>query len=157
MTNLNSYMKSLFLLFATFISLNALAQNSKEADAITGVWQSGSGKARIQIFKGNDDRFHGKIVWLREPNYEDGKPKVDRHNPDQSRKKVPIMGLQMLRNFQYEGDRVWVDGKIYDPEKGSDYSCKLTLESENTLHVRGFIGISLFGRTDTWKRITEKR
>ena len=37
MTNLNSYMKSLFLLFATFISLNALAQNSKEADAITGV------------------------------------------------------------------------------------------------------------------------
>jgi len=141
----------LFLVVGSFIFQN------KEADAILGVWLSGSGKAKIKIFKDSENKFHGKIVWLREPKYEDGTVKVDKNNPDEGRKKTPLLGLQNLRGFTFEGNNKWIDGQIYDPENGSDYSCKMELTDANTLEVRGFIGVSLFGRTDVWKRQVLKK
>lgn len=122
-----------------------------DPDAVLGIWLTGSGKAHIQIYK-DKNRYYGKIVWLREPLNEQGKPKVDKNNPDKAKKTQPLLGLQNLRDFVYDGDNTWVDGRIYDPEKGKDYSCKMELVDANTLEVRGFIGISLLGRTDTWKR-----
>jgi uncharacterized protein (DUF2147 family) len=144
-----------FCVAFTLFAFPQFAQTPKGADAVTGLWLTGSGKGKIQIFKGADGLYHGKIAWMKDP-LEEGKPKVDKNNPDAARKKVPLLGLQNLRGFRYEGDKTWIDGKIYDPEKGSDYSCKMTLVNENTLDVRGFIGLSLFGRTDTWKRVSDK-
>jgi len=143
-------------LFIFSLSLPILAQPS-ESDAILGVWLSGSGKARIKIYKDKAGKFNGKIVWLRDPKDENGNPKVDKNNPDDAKKKTPLMGLQNLRGFSYDGNKKWVDGQIYDPENGSDYSCKMELTDENTLEVRGFIGVSLFGRTDVWKRQVAKK
>lgn len=139
-----------WLPFLFLLSIGAWAQ--KDADAILGVWQSGSGKGHIQIYK-QGTKYFGKIVWLKEPNDESGKPKVDKNNSDEKKRTQPLMGLINLRDFTYEGDNVWEDGDIYDPEKGKEYSCKMTLINANTLEVRGYIGISLIGRTDTWKRI----
>ncbi len=124
------------------------------ADAILGVWLTGTGKGHVQIYK-QGNQYFGKIVWLKEPNDTDGKPKVDKNNPDAKKRSQPILGLINLRNFAYDDDNVWEDGKIYDPEAGKDYSCKMTLKDANTLDVRGFIGISLIGRTDTWKRVKQ--
>lgn len=148
----------LFLLLCIFaVAPFAEAQDKdKEADAILGVWLTGTGKGRIKIYKDTKGKYHGKIVWLREPNYEDGTPKVDKNNPDESKRKTPLMGYNNLKNFTYDGNNKWVDGTIYDPENGSEYNCKMELVDENTLEVRGFIGISLFGRTDTWKRQVKK-
>jgi uncharacterized protein (DUF2147 family) len=143
-------------LFLAGLTLPSFAE-STDGDAILGVWLSGSGKARIKIFKDNAGKYHGKIVWLRDPKDENGNPKVDKNNPDESKKKTPLLGLQNLRNFTYDGNKKWVDGQIYDPENGSDYSCKMELTDENTLEVRGFIGVSLFGRTDVWKRQVAKK
>ena len=60
--------------------------------------------------------------------------------------------LKVLKNFEYKGDGVWEDGKIYDPENGKTYSCKMTLRDSEHLDVRGFIGFSLLGRTENWTR-----
>ena len=46
----------------------------------------------------------------------------------------------------------WEEGKIYDPKSGNDYSCEIKMTDANTLEVRGYVGISMFGRTDVWKR-----
>jgi uncharacterized protein (DUF2147 family) len=140
---------------AILSGIPAFSQNPKGADAVTGLWLTGNGKGKIQIFKGSDGLFHGKIAWMTDP-LEDGKPKLDKNNPDPSKRKTPILGLQIMRGFRFDHDKIWVDGKIYDPERGSDYSCKMTLVNDKTLDVRGFIGLSLFGRTDTWKRISDK-
>lgn len=51
-----------------------------------------------------------------------------------------------------DGDGRWSVGQIYDPNSGKTYSCKLKLIDRNTLYVRGYIGISLIGRTETWRR-----
>ena len=59
----------------------------------------------------------------------------------------------VLTGFKYAGKNVWEDGKIYDPENGKTYSCKITLKANGDITVRGFIGISLLGRNTTWKRV----
>jgi uncharacterized protein (DUF2147 family) len=150
-------MKCKILVFcALLIMFKAYSQAPNEADAIIGVWESGNGKARIKIDKAND-KFNGRIVWLKEPLDEAGKPKVDKNNPDEALRSKPLLGYSMLKAFTYAGDKTWEEGTIYDPESGSTYSCTITMTDDNTLDVRGFIGVSLFGRTDVWKRVAIKK
>jgi uncharacterized protein (DUF2147 family) len=67
-------------------------------------------------------------------------------------KDQPILGMILLRNFHSEGDD-WVEGTVVDPENGKLYKGKIWAVGNNELHMRGFIGISLLGRTETWTRI----
>jgi uncharacterized protein (DUF2147 family) len=143
------------VLFGTFLSANLFAQDNP-GDAIIGVWESGSGKARVNIIK-SGNYYYGRIVWLREPNNEEGKPKVDKNNPDESKRNTPLLGMRMLASFEFKGNNVWEDGTIYDPESGSTYNCTISLTDKNTMNIRGFIGISAFGRTDVWKRLELKK
>ncbi len=133
--------------------LNSFAQ-TVTADAILGNWLTGSKKGVVQIYK-EGNKYNGKLIWLKTPTYEDGKPKVDKHNPDKAKQTAPLMGLNMLVGFVFE-DNKWVDGTIYDPEKGKTYSCKISMKGD-MLDVRGFIGISLIGRTDTWYKVQAKQ
>ena len=67
-----------------------------------------------------------------------------------------MKGLENLRDFVFKGENRWEEGRVYDPKNGNDYSCEMKLIEENTLEVRGFIGVSLFGRTDVLKRQIKK-
>jgi uncharacterized protein (DUF2147 family) len=142
-------MKALFLAFFTILSVVATAQALK-ADDIVGTWVTRDNKAHVQIFR-SGTTYSGKIIWLKEP-LRDGKPKVDSKNPKPALRQQPIVGLQILKGFSFDEDE-WEDGNIYDPESGKDYSCKITMPDRNTLKVRGYVGISLLGRTETWKRL----
>lgn len=136
--------------------MSSIAFGQTDADGILGVWETGNGKARIKVDKVGD-KYFGRIVWLREPNDETGKAKVDKNNPDEALRQKPLLGYSMLKDFQYKGEKIWEEGTIYDPESGSTYSCTITMTDQNTLDVRGFIGVSLFGRTDVWKRVIIKK
>lgn len=145
-------------LIATLVLLLAFTSNAQNTggDAIIGVWETGNGKARVNVIK-SGNFYYGRIVWLKEPLNEEGKAKVDKNNPDESKRVTPILGMRLLAGFEYKGDNLWEDGTIYDPESGSTYQCKISLEDNNTMNIRGFIGISAFGRTDTWKRLQLKK
>ncbi len=125
-------------------------------DAVVGVWKNGEGTGMIQISKKADNKYYGRLVWLKVPNNPDGTPRTDVNNPEEGARKTPLRGLENMRGFTFSGDNKWEGGKIYDPKNGSDYSCEMTLVDPNTLEVRGFIGVSLFGRTDVWKRQVKK-
>ncbi len=152
-------MKNTLLLFVALIltsfSTKLFAQD-KEGDAIVGLWETGTGKARVNIIK-SGNYYYGRIVWLREPNNEEGKPKVDKNNPDETKRTVALLGLRMLSSFEFKGNNLWEDGTIYDPESGSTYSCTINMTDKNTMNIRGYIGISAFGRTDVWKRLELKK
>lgn len=139
-----------------FSPLQAQAPAPAEAEKIVGVWESGNGKARIKIDR-TGDTFTGKIVWLREPLNEEGKPKVDKNNPDETLRATPLLGYKLLKAFRYKSDLTWEEGTIYDPENGSTYSCSIRMTDPNKLDVRGYIGVSLFGRTDVWTRVQVKK
>lgn len=138
---------SLLLLF-TAISFSGFTQTS---DAIVGKWLNSSGEAHIEISK-RGNKFFGKIVWLKATKDEKGIVKTDLKNPDESLRSRPILGLEILKNFVFE-DKRWTDGTIYDPKSGKNYSCNITLKDNGLLSVRGYVGISLLGRTDVWKRV----
>lgn len=127
-----------------------------QSDDIVGLWETGSGKARVNIIK-SGNYYYGRIVWLKEPLNEEGKPKVDKNNPDESKRNTPLLGYRMLSSFEYKGNNLWEDGTIYDPESGSTYNCIINMEDKNTMNIRGFIGIAAFGRTDVWKRLEMKK
>jgi uncharacterized protein (DUF2147 family) len=63
-----------------------------------------------------------------------------------------ILGMVIMRNFHPDGDD-WVGGTVVDPENGKEYQGKIWTVGKDNLHMRGFIGISLFGRTESWVRI----
>ncbi|PTS94066.1 DUF2147 domain-containing protein [Pedobacter sp. HMWF019] len=138
---------SILLLF-TAISFSGFSQNK---DAILGQWVNASGEAHIEIFK-KSEKYFGKIVWLKDPKDDKGANKTDIKNPDPDLKSKPIMGLELLRDFVYD-DGKWTDGKIYDPKSGKTYSCNITEKSNGQLNIRGYIGISLIGRSEVWKRV----
>jgi uncharacterized protein (DUF2147 family) len=146
-----------FFYFFSALCLLAFVPKSDEADKLIGVWEPSHGKARVKIEK-IADKFYGKIVWLREPNDPaTGLPKLDKNNPDESMKKVPLKGYRILKDFVYSGSKEWNEGTIYDPENGSTYSCVIKLKDDNTLDIRGYVGIKTFGRTDVWKRVQPKK
>ncbi|MCU0869260.1 MAG: DUF2147 domain-containing protein [Burkholderiales bacterium] len=67
-------------------------------------------------------------------------------------KDKPVLGMKIMKGFVRDGD-AWVDGEILDPKNGKVYSCKLKLaDGGKKLDVRGFIGLSIIGRTQTWVR-----
>jgi uncharacterized protein (DUF2147 family) len=148
-------MKKVSFLLLLFVITLCSAHAADQPDAILGVWKNGEGTGMVQIYK-KGEKYFGKIVWLKVPNNPDGTPRTDINNPDESQRKQPLRGLENLRDFVYKGNNKWEEGRIYDPKNGSDYACEIKLVDENTLEVRGFIGVSLFGRTDVWKRQVKK-
>lgn len=130
---------SLFVVLL-FISTLSFAQ-----DITQGTWFNEEKSGKIQFFK-QGDKIFGKIIWLKDPN-ENGKPRTDKENPDDKLKSRPLVGLVNLKNFTQSGKNTWEDGEVYDPKNGKTYSCKMTLSSPTRLDVRGFIGISIIGRT----------
>lgn len=150
-------MKRLFALMAVVaFSAFIMKPANSEGDKIVGVWEPGHGKAKVKIEK-IADKYYGKIVWLLEPIDPDtNKPKVDKNNPDESMRNVPLKGYRILKDFVYKGNGEWAEGTIYDPENGSTYSCEIKMKDDNTLDIRGYIGVRTFGRTDTWKRLQMK-
>jgi uncharacterized protein (DUF2147 family) len=63
--------------------------------------------------------------------------------------------MVLMKDFEYDSKNVWDDGEIYDPKSGKTYSCKMTLTDPRRLEVRGYVGISLIGRTDVWTRANQ--
>lgn len=147
-------MKKIISVLACILTLSLFSQTATDGDKIQGVWLSGSGKAHIKITK-YGDKYGGKIVWLKEPNRADGSVKKDDKNPDKNKQSNPILGLNNLLGFTFEGDKTYEGGSIYDPENGKTYKCVITMEDANTLKVRGYVGIQMLGRTDTWKRVID--
>lgn len=138
-----------FLMLLLSLSTISYANNP---DAILGFWKTGEGNAVVQIYK-QGDKYFGKIATIKEPNDPaTGKPKLDIKNNNKQLQTRPLLGLVNLRDFKFIRQNLWKEGNIYDPKTGNDYSCKITMIDNNTIEVRGYMGISLIGRTDTWKR-----
>jgi uncharacterized protein (DUF2147 family) len=153
-------MRETLIIFGISISLLlASATHAQNPEAIVGKWWNQEKEAQIEIYV-CEGKYCGKIARLKQPNYPaddpkgmGGKPRIDRENPDPSKRERPILGMNLLWGFTYSGGNRWEDGQIYDPREGKTYKCKMTLETPDHLKVRGFIGISLIGKTNEWTRV----
>ena len=135
----------LIIIAAMFISVGAYAQ-------VEGTWLNQDATAHIEMYK-NNGKWYGKIIWLKEPNDEAGKPKTDPLNPNAALRTRPRLGMIAVSGFKPNGANYWDGGEIYNPKKGKTYSCNMTLQADGKLKLRGYIGISLIGETQIWTRV----
>ena len=126
-----------------FFTISIAWAQTSPADAVLGTWLSADKDGKVQIYK-QGNKYFGKLVWMKTP-------RKDTENPDAKLRSKDLQGVVLLNNFEYNG-KTWEDGTIYDPKNGKTYSCIIKKKDANTLDIRGYIGISLIGRTTTWTR-----
>ena len=122
-----------------------------------GIWYAEGGAAQVSIERCGAE-LCGRVAWLRSPLDEDGCDLRDRNNPDPSLRGRRVEGLEVLRGLAPQADGTWANGRIYDPASGNTYTCHLSLDGNDRVRLRGYVGIPLLGRTTTWIRVgTENR
>lgn len=127
-------------------SLHGIAQK----DQLCKIWYNEERDSRVEVFQvGNT--FQAKVIWLKEP-MENGKPKVDKENPDAKLRNRPVIGLVFLYNLKKSADdpNFYEGGKIYDPKNGKTYDCRMTFKGRQ-VDLRGYVlGMPFLGRTSVW-------
>jgi len=143
------------ILFAAITILFVPLFLHAQANKIEGTWFNEEKTSTIEITKGSDGKYAGKINWLEEPN-EFGAPKLDKENEDPKLAKRPIMGLAIVKNFEYDNKKErWIEGSIYDPNNGKTYDCYAWFEDGDfsKLYIKGYVaGIKALGRKTMWEK-----
>jgi uncharacterized protein (DUF2147 family) len=126
------------------------AGDQASASEPAGKWAMANGKVTVKV-SGCGANLCARIVGLKEPVSKiDGKPKVDRENPDPALRKRPLIGLSILVGMKPAGDGQW-KGAIYNPDDGKTYSATVTYEG-NTMKVKGCVA-SIFCKTNTFVKL----
>jgi uncharacterized protein (DUF2147 family) len=137
------------------LSLAAPAQTTAPAMSPVGLWkniddETGKPKALIRILENNGE-FKARIEKLFRQPTEDQNPKCDKC--EDARKDQPIVGMTILTGLKQQEGYEYGGGQILDPANGKTYKAKMALEEDGKkLNVRGYIGMPLLGRTQTWLR-----
>lgn len=135
-------------LLATFVlslfSVMSFAQ-------IEGKWktiddETKQAKSIVEIYKKSDSKYYGKVSQLL---IKPANPNCTSCKDD--RKGKPILGLEIIRGLAKDGDE-FTGGTITDPKTGKTYKCTIT-KSGDKLNVRGYMGVSILGRTQVWQKV----
>lgn len=140
-------MKNVFLLIVTLFITSTYAQKT-----VLGKWKSidddtGKALAIVEIYE-EDNKIYGRVIEILNPKNKDRTCE----NCAGEDKDKPILGLTVIKGLKKDGNE-YNGGHILDPKYGKLYKCYINLENEDKLKIRGYIGISLFGRTQYWHRM----
>lgn len=118
---------------------------------IEGKWktiddETKQAKSIVEIYKKSDGKYYGKVSQLL---IKPADPNCTACKDD--RKGKPILGMEIIRGLKKD-DNEFTGGTITDPKTGKTYKCTITREGDQ-LNVRGYIGLSLIGRTQTWQKV----
>lgn len=125
-----------------------------DAQTIFGKWKTvddvtSETKSIVEIYEKNG-KAYARIVQV----LEKGKENAICSKCPGEKKNKPLKGLEIINGLMKKGTE-WTNARIIDPKTGKEYKCVLSLESENKLRVRGYIGFSLMGRTQYWYRLND--
>ncbi|MBC7524547.1 MAG: DUF2147 domain-containing protein [Flavobacterium sp.] len=122
------------------------------SQSVIGKWktiddETGKPKGIVEIYE-KEGKIYGKIIEILEVEHRNKKCSLCTGED----KNKPILGLTFIKGLIKDGSE-YNGGKVLDPKNGKLYKCYITLEGKDKLKVRGYIGISLFGRTQYWYRV----
>jgi uncharacterized protein (DUF2147 family) len=135
-----------------FVVLVVFFATTSFSQTVIGKWktiddETGKAKSIVEIYE-RSGKIYGKILEILEE--ENRNRKCDLCSGVEKDK--PILGMTIIKGLTKDGDE-YSGGKILDPKNGKQYKCYITLDGKDKLKVRGYIGISLLGRTQTWARV----
>lgn len=124
-------------------------------DRLPGLWQqiddaTGRLQALIRISRAADGTYRGVVEKIIPAPGEDPDPRCEECRDH--RRNQPVLGMQIIEGLKRSGEDTYDGGTILDPDNGETYRLKISvLDRGARLDVRGYVGISLFGRTQTWQ------
>ncbi|WP_188619710.1 DUF2147 domain-containing protein [Flavobacterium suaedae] len=138
--------------FFTLLFVMVAGVFSATAQGVVGQWktiddETGEAKSIVEIYE-KDGKIYGKVVKILNPAKKDAKCTECKG----SDKNKPILGMVIIKGLEKDDDE-YTDGKILDPNNGKLYSCTIKLDGKDKLEVRGYIGFSFIGRSQTWTRV----
>ena len=141
-------MKITITILTLFLSMTFVGQNQ----TVIGKWktiddETGKAKSIVEIYE-RSGKIYGKIVDI----VDNEKKKSLCTACTGEEKNKPVMGLVIIKGLKKDG-KEYNSGKILDPTSGKLYKCFMALDGNDKLNVRGYIGVALFGRTQTWNRV----
>ena len=146
-------LKPAVLLLSVMALTGATAANSPPE----GNWLTAKKDGIISIFRcGGGDTLCGRLAWFRIDPGDPNPQGLDLKNPDPTRRSQPLCGLVFMSGFAPAGPDNWENGIVYDAESGKTYHATMRLQADGALRLSGYIGISLFGRSEVWTRYTER-
>lgn len=135
-------------LFAAAITLSC----PHAENAVQGNWLTEEKTSIVEIYGCGGDTLCGRLLWLRLRPSDNNPEAVDDRNPRPELRRRKLCGLVMMWALRPAGQSEWDGGSLYDPQSGKTYRGKILLEPNDTLSLRGYIGISLIGRSQIWTR-----
>lgn len=125
--------------------------NVSYAESIEGLWLTENERAAIRLYVCEGDHICGDIEWII-----DGGMQFDENNEEPSKRSTPLCGMQIMHSFvkDLDQDKRWEDGQIYKADDGDFYDAYMIEKPDNKLKLRGYAGISLFGKTQMWTRVS---
>jgi uncharacterized protein (DUF2147 family) len=147
------------LLFAVtvfaFASFTASQARAASPDNLKGFWTSEEKRDSLIEIYDCGEHLCGRIVSLTKPLDDDGNIRKDINNKKESLQDRPLAGIEFLTGFTYdERKAAWHGGRIYNARDGKTYKSTMVFKDDE-LNVRGFVGISLFGKTDVWVEVED--
>jgi len=122
------------------------------ADARDSVFGHWAGDRSILEISERDGELSARVIAMDDPEYREGEEfgpvgaaRRDDLNPDESQRRQPLLGIELLSEYRFENGR-W-QGRIYDPESGNTYSSNMRVDRSGELKMRGYLGLPMFGRT----------
>jgi len=132
---------------AIAVALTATSRPARAADP-SGVWLSQDGDVKMKIAPCGG-AICGNIAWLKQPNDETGKPKVDKNNADAGKRHRPVLGSAVVLGMKPDGADQW-SGQVYNAEDGRTYSGHFILTAANSAQLKGCVAIIC--KTRNWTR-----
>lgn len=145
--------KLAIVLIAIALAFPSFSQSKAEKICGTYLVVEKKEVSKVKVTRLPNGNFEGKIIWMQNPNFEDGTPKTDVMNPDPSKRDTPADKIVLLHNFKYDADDDEWGGEIYNPVEGEMYKAYAKFETDKKLKVRGYIGLPIFGRSMYWMKL----
>jgi uncharacterized protein (DUF2147 family) len=119
----------------------------------TGLWLTANERAVIRIAR-CEAGLCGRIHWI-----VDGGMQYDSENPDPAKRDRPMCGLRILWGVEQQTDEpnAWENGTVYKADSGDEFGLDLKMKGPDKLKLRGYVGISLLGKSQVWTRVTREQ
>ncbi len=133
--------KFLLMLVCGLMAATSLSAQVK-ADDILGTYKvvQGGDNSKV-VFRKNGNGYTCQVTWLENMKEKDGTPRVDKRNPDKSKRKTPSDRIVLIDKITFDADKQeWNDGQIYDPTRGKFFKVRVSFKDAKTLKVRGSWG-----------------
>ena len=145
-------LKKRFILLSSIIGLSSGVTFAQSTDPAIGIWKTIDDKTNQPASLIKIEEVNGQLEGTIIKTYPlEGRPVLISCNLcKDERKDKPLIGMKIMTDLKKDGAGTWSGGKILDPKEGEVYKVKLATEDGKKMDVRGYIGISLLGRTQVW-------